>query len=215
MRSGSASTGSLLVTEANVRGTCAGLTSIGYREWFVNRRSMSRVLALGMGLFVALVPSASVVGTTPPPDEEYPPADVINLLDPFGCAPETISGDIGEVLVGSTVRLELILLGGTGGEELLAEVTVTPGPDGHAVYSIPVPPDRFGPVVVRATGTNTVNEPFVIETTGTIVDCPALPPTGSSGIGNWLRGGAALVLAGVAMLVMAMRRRRHAFGGAR
>ena len=70
---------------------------------------------------------------------------------------------------------------------MLATVTATPGADGHAVYSIPVPPNRFGPVVVRATGTNTVGQPFTIETSGTIVACPAaFPPTGSSGIGDWL-----------------------------
>ena len=95
---------------------------------------------------------------------------------------------------------------------MLATVTATPGADGHAVYSIPVPPNRFGPVVIRATGTNTVGQPFAIETSGTIVACPAapLPATGSSGIGDWLRGGTAAVLAGVALVVVAMRRRRHA-----
>ena len=97
---------------------------------------------------------------------------------------------------------------------MLTTVTATPGADGHAVYSIPVPPNRFGPVVVRATGTNTVGQPFTIETSGTIVACPApLPATGSSGIGNWLRGGTAAVVAGVALLIVAMRRRQHALGG--
>ena len=97
-----------------------------------------------------------------------------------------------------------------GSGEVLTTVTATPGADGHAVYSIPVPPNRFGPVVIRATGTNTVGAPFTIETTGTIVACPAaLPPTGNSGLGGWLRGGTAAVIAGAALVVAAMRRRRH------
>ena len=91
----------------------------------------------------------------------------------------------------------------------------SPAPTDTPSISIPVPPNRFGPVVVRATGTNTLGQPFTIETSGTIVACPAaLPPTGSSGIGNWLRGGTAAVLAGAALVVVAMRRRRHAVSGA-
>ena len=164
------------------------------------------MLALGVGLLVPFVPAAASSAqttTTTPSAEAYPPAAVANLLDPFGCAPTSISGDVGAVLPGSTVTLQLLIFNSP--EEELATVTVTPGADGHAVYSIPVPPDRFGPVVIRATGVNTLGQPFTIETSGTIVDCPpALATTGASGIGNWLRGGTALVLAGAALLV-----RRH------
>ena len=187
----------------------------------MNGRSRSRVLALGVGLLVPFVPAAvsTATPTPPPPAEAYPPAAIVNLLDPFDCAPASISGDIGAVLAGSTVTLQLLFLGGAAGESLImlqpvATVTVTAGADGHAVYTIPVPPNRFGPVVVRANGINTVNQPFALETSGTIVDCPdTLPATGNSGIGDWLRGGTALVLAGVALVVVALRHRRHALGG--
>ena len=152
------------------------------------------VVGATLGLSV-LIP----VGITSavPPDEAYPPAAVVNLLDPFGCAPEQITGQVGEVLVGSTVTLELVMAG-----ELLSTATATADADGQAVYTIPVPPDRFGPVVVAATGINTVNEPFAIETGGTIVDCPQqLPATGFSGLGYWLRGAAAAVFAGITLVV--------------
>ena len=76
----------------------------------MNRRSLSRVLALGVGLLVPFVPAAvsTATPTPPPPAEAYPPAAVVNLLDPFGCAPASISGDIGAVLPGSTVTLQLL-----------------------------------------------------------------------------------------------------------
>ena len=80
-----------------------------------------------------------------PPDEAYPPAAVVNLLDPFGCAPDSITGDVGEVLAGSTVSLELVMAG-----EVLSTATATADAAGQADYTIPAPPDRFGPVVVEA-----------------------------------------------------------------
>ena len=91
----------------------------------------------------------------------------------------------------------------------------TAGADGHAIYTIAIPPNSSGAAVIRATGTNTLNQPFRIETSATIETCPkALPVTGNSGMGNWLRGGTAAVLAGAAMVVVAMRRRRHAVNAA-
>ena len=102
-----------------------------------------------------------------------------------------------------------------GSDVVLTSVPATAGADGHAIYVIPVPPNSSGAVVVRATGTNTLNQPFTIETAATIEACPAaLPATGNSGIGNWLRGGAAAVLAGAVLVVVAMRRRRHLATGA-
>ena len=159
-----------------------------------------------MGVTVGLTVLIPVGMTSAvPPDEAYPPAAVVNLLDPFGCAPESITGDVGEVLAGSTVILDLVMLG-----EMLSTATATADAGGHAEYTIPVPPNRFGPVVVPATGANTVNQPFAIQTAGTIVDCPqALPATGGSGFGYWLRGGAAAVLAGITLVVATMRRRRR------
>ena len=183
----------------------------------MNRRSLSRVVALGAALLVPFVPTAAATATPtpPPPAEAYPPAAIVNLLDPFVCDATSISGDIGAVLPGSTVTLQLVLIAG-GTSEVLATATATANAEGHAVYSIAVPPDRFGPVVVTATGTNTVGVPFAIDTSGTLVDCPAtLPATGNSGIGTWLRGGTAAVLAGMALVVVAMRRRRHALGAMR
>lgn len=180
----------------------------------MNRRSLSRVLALGAALLLPLVPATVVTATVPPPTppaEAYPPAAVVNLLDPFGCDPASITGNIGEVLPGSTVTLELLR---AGSDVVLTTVPATAGADGHAIYSIPVPPNSSGAVVVRATGTNTLNQPFTIETSATIEACPeALPPTGSSGIGDWMRGGTAAVIAGASLVVVAIRRRRHAASG--
>jgi hypothetical protein len=168
---------------------------------------------------LSLVPAAVTLAAPPtPPAEAYPPAAIVNLLDPFGCAPSAISGDIGAVLPGSVVTLQLVLLSSPSSP--LSTATATAAADGHADYSIPVPPNRFGPVVVGATGVNTVSQPFSLETAGRIVDCPpeaaatVLPSTGSSGIGTWLRGGGAAVLAGAVLLVAAVRRRRHSMGGA-
>jgi hypothetical protein len=179
----------------------------------VNRRLALRVVALGAALLVPFAPAAVTTAQTvpPPPAEAYPPAAIINLLDPFGCDASRISGNIGAVLPGSTVTLQLLR---AGSDVVLTSVPATAGADGHAIYVIPVPPNSSGAVVVRATGTNTLNQPFRIETSATIEACPpALPSTGNSGIGNWLRGGTAAVLAGAAMVVVAMRRRRHAVGG--
>ncbi len=180
----------------------------------MNRRSLSRVVALGAALLVPFVPATVVTATPtpPPPAEAYPPAAIVNLIDPFGCDTSSISGNIGAVLPGSTVTLQLLR---AGSDVVLTTVPATAGADGHAIYVIPVPPNSSGAVVVRATGTNTLNQPFTIETSATIEACPAaLPATGNSGIGNWLRGGTAAVLAGAALVVVAMRRRRHLATGA-
>ena len=179
----------------------------------VNRRSLSRVVALAAALLVPFVPAAvTSAQTVPPPAESYPPAAIANLLDPFGCDPSSISGNIGAVLPGSTVTLQLLR---AGSDVVLTSVPATAGADGHAIYVIQVPPNSSGAVVIRATGTNTLNQPFRIETSATIEACPkALPVTGNSGIGDWLRGGTAAVLAGAALVVVAMRRRRHAVSGA-
>ena len=88
-----------------------------------------------------VVATAGVAAATPdptPPPEAYPPAAVVNLLDPFGCAPESISGDIGEVLPGSTVTLAADPRSSGGGGSVrpmgmpVATVTATAGADGHA-----------------------------------------------------------------------------------
>ena len=147
---------------------------VGYDRGVLGRRFRSPLVGVTVGLSV-FIPVGIVSAV--PPDEAYPPAAIVNLLDPFGCAPASITGDIGDVLAGSTVSLELVMAG-----EVLSTATATADAGGDAEYTIPVPPDRFGPVVVEATGTNTVGAPFAIETAGTIVDCPqALPATGGSG----------------------------------
>ena len=148
------------------------------------------MLGLVVGVLVLAAPATAAAQTPAPPGEAYPPAAIVNLLDPFGCAPSTATGSIGAVLPGSTVNLELVLL--SSPTPPLSTATATAGADGHAVYSIPVPPDRFGAAEVRATGTNTLNQPFAISSPGTLVPCPAgtpaaggtLPTTGSSGNGD-------------------------------
>src|SRR5436190_1315832 len=106
----------------------------------------------------------------------------------MGYAPRVLARRLRAALVGlvagaallpvTTVSLPLLLTPTV----MLSTATATAGADGHAVYSLSVPPGRLGPVVVRATGTNTVGQPFAISTSGTLVECPAgLPATGSSG----------------------------------
>ena len=63
-------------------------------------------VTVGLSVFIPVGIASAV-----PPDEAYPPAAVVNLLDPFGSAPDSITGDIGEVLAGSTVSLELVMAG--------------------------------------------------------------------------------------------------------
>ena len=175
----------------------------------MNRPSISRIVAFGAAMLVLLVPAAGVAAApTPPgsPGEAYPPAAVLNVIDPFICGVSAIHGAIGEVQPGSAVTVELRR---AGSGTVLASETVTAGADGRAIYTIAVPPNSSGDVVIDATGTNTAGQPFDISTSSTIAACPAgLPATGASGIGTWLRGGALAVGAGVAALVVAMRRRR-------
>ena len=188
---------------------------MSYCLLLVNRRSISRLVAFGAALLVPLVPAAGITAAqTPPapPAEAYPPAAVSNVIDPFICGTTTLNGVIGAVQAGSTVTVELMRASGP----VLATQTVTARADGLAIYSIPVPPNSSGDIVIRATGTYTTGQPFTIETSGFVPACPAgvdtgdgaLPATGSSGIDNWLRGGALAVGAGVVALVVAMRRRR-------
>ena len=108
----------------------------------MNRRWLSRVLALGVGLLVPFVPAAVTSAQTvpPPPAEAYPPAAIVNLLDPFGCDASSISGNIGAVLPGSTVTLQLLR---AGSEVVLTSVPATAGADGHAIYTIAGPTEQL------------------------------------------------------------------------
>ena len=146
----------------------------------VNRRSISRLVAFGAALLVPLVPAAGITAAqTPPapPAEAYPPAAVSNVIDPFICGTTTLNGVIGEVQAGSTVTVELMRASGP----VLATQTVTARADGLAIYSIPVPPNSSGDIVIRATGTNTTGQPFTIETSGFVPACPTAltPPLGA------------------------------------
>ena len=99
--------------------------------------------------------------------EAYPPDAIVNLIDPFGCAPTGISGGIGKVQPGSTLTGTLSISG-----VQVDQSTATVPASGNARYSVVVPPNTFGPAVVTASGTNTAGQPFTLETTGTIAPCP-------------------------------------------
>src|SRR4051812_32694455 len=107
-------------------------------------RIRSPLVGVLLGL-LALLPAAVAVAAPAPPAEAYPPAAIVNLIDPFGCAPSAITGDIGAVLAASTVTLQLVLLSSPSAP--LSSTNAIAGADGHAQYSIVVPPNRFGAVV--------------------------------------------------------------------
>jgi LPXTG-motif cell wall-anchored protein len=184
-------------------------------------RARSPLVGVVVGLLLFLSAGVATAQTPPTttPAEAYPPAAVVNLVDPFPCEPSEIAGEIGVVLPGSTVNLTLVMLSPTGGSallqvEVLGTATATAGADGHARYTIPVPPNRFGTIEVRASGVNTLNQPFTLATSGIIEECPAeLPATGNTGTGLWLRLGAGAVLAGALLVVLTLRRRRHPVAG--
>lgn len=167
------------------------------------RGVLTRLLVLVAGLIAFVAVPAGVASATAD-QEEYPPDAIVNLLDPFGCDPASISGEIGAVLAGSTVNLSLTINGAAA-----SEIAQAAGADGQLEYTLPVPPNRYGPAVVTASGTDSVGDPFTLETSGTITACPAeIPKTGNSGTGTWLTFGAGAVLAGGLMLAMSGRRRR-------
>ena len=178
------STGWPPIDELNCPRSLRHCHDLDYDRNVLGRRLRSPLVGVTVGLSV-LIPVG--IASAVPPDEAYPPAAVVNLLDPFGCAPDSITGDVGEVLAGSTVSLELVMAG-----EVLSTATATADAGGHAEYTIPVPPDRFGPVVVSATGTNTVNAAIRHRDLGHHRRLPASASSdGRLGFGYWLRGGAA------------------------
>jgi LPXTG-motif cell wall-anchored protein len=165
-------------------------------------RTLARLVALLIGTVAVSLVAAGAASATPDP-EDYPPDAIVNLIDPFGCEPPGISGEIGAVQAGSAVTLQLLING-----VVVDTVTATAGADGQAGYTIPVPANQFGPAIVRASGTNSVGEPFDLDSSGTITQCPPLPRTGNSDTGRWLTIGAGAVLAGGVLVAVASRRRR-------
>lgn len=161
------------------------------------------VVALAAFVMVAVGPSAVSAQSG---GEAYPPKAIVNLLDPFGCDPAAISGEIGAVQAGSTVTLQLLING-----VVVATITPTAAADGQVEYTIPVPPNRYGAAIVRASGTNTIGDPFNLDTSGTITACPVvIPKTGNSAMGLWLTLGAGAVLAGGVLVAASSRKRRGA-----
>ena len=179
----------------------------------VRAGTLARLLAVMAGLLlVVIAPSGPAAAQDPgvPDPENYPPNAVVNLLDPFGCAPASISGEIGAVFPGSTVDLELLINGVSANT-----ITATAAADGFVEYTIPVPPNTYGPAIVRADGTlwlqeiDQAGDPFSLDTSGAITACPTdLPKTGGSNTGTWVTIGLAALLAG-GLLVAVSTRRRH------
>jgi hypothetical protein len=175
---------------------------------------LARLIAILVGL-IAVLSSVSPAHALAPDDESYPPDAIVNLIDPFGCDPAAVTGEIGAVQAGSTVTLQVILVRETAGilrqaapaGDVLGSATFTAGSDGQVSYSIPIEQGRYGSVVVYATGTNSVGDPFALQTSGTIVSCPEqMPGTGSNTL-PWVQVGLAAIVVG-AILVVATRRRR-------
>jgi hypothetical protein len=178
-------------------------------------RAVARLLAVLAGLFAVLLP-AIPAGAVAPDDESYPPDAIVNLLDPFGCDPSAVTGEIGAVEAGSTVTLQVILVNEVAGiirqaapaGDVLGSTSAAADGNGQLEYTIPIETGRYGSVVVFASGTNTIGDPFTLETGGEVVPCPEgqIPRTGSD-TGRWLQLGFAAVIVGV-ILVAATRRRK-------
>jgi LPXTG-motif cell wall-anchored protein len=168
-------------------------------------RRIAQLFALLLGAIAVSVMTAGAAGaqTDTTNAEDYPPDAIVNLIDPFGCEPPGISGEIGAVQAGSTVTLQLLING-----TVVNTVTATADASGQATYSIPVPPNQYGPAIVRASGTNSIGQGFTLDTSGTISKCPGpLPRTGNSDLRLWLTLGGAAVLAGGVLVAVASRRR--------
>lgn len=177
---------------------------------------LSRLLAAIAAMALLLIAPAVASAQDPdvPDPENYPPNAVVNLLDPFGCDPTGISGEIGAVFPGSTITLELLINGASANA-----ITVTAGADGFVEYTIPVPPNQYGPAIIRATGTLWLEEidepgdPFTLDTTGTITACPEdLAKTGSSNTDTWVTIGLVALLAGGLLVAISTRRRQKSAG---
>jgi hypothetical protein len=175
---------------------------------------LARVIAVLVGLTVVIL-SASPAHAVAPDDESYPPDAIVNLIDPFGCDPEVATGEIGAVQPASAVTLQVILVRETAGimrqatpaGDVLGSATLTAGSDGQLEYSIPIEQGRYGSVVVYATGTDSVGDPFALQTAGEITRCPEQIPRTGSNTREWVQVGLAAVVVG-AILVAATRRRR-------
>jgi LPXTG-motif cell wall-anchored protein len=179
----------------------------------------SRVLAALLGLMVLLAAGGHAGAATPTTeaDEDYPPDAIVNLLDPIGCDPVQVSGEIATVEPASTVTIQVILTNETAGlllqaapaGDVLGQDTVTADTDGQVDYTIPIETGRYGTAVVYATGTDTVGDPFALSVTVDIVACPPgqLPRTGNSNMTLWLQIAGVVLVAGV--ILAAAARRRH------
>ncbi len=164
-------------------------------------------LAAVLAVVVGLSPSSVGATTETTNPEDYPPKAIVNLLDPFGCEPSAISGEIGEVEAGSDVTLQLLING-----VLVETVVATADAEGQVEYTIPVPSGQYGPAIVRANGTNSIGQPFELDTSGTITRCPTVPVTGSSATGPISTVAAGVLLLGVMLATLAARRRRSIAG---
>ena len=182
---------------------------------------LARLLAV-LGAVAVLAASGSAAAVSPDDDdEEYPPDAIVNLLDPLNCDPVSISGEIGTVEPGSTVTLQVILTAETTGivrlaapvGDVLGEVSGAADEDGQLDYTIPIESNRYGTVVVFASGTDSVGDRFTLSTTAEIVACPEgqLPRTGNSDVGRWLQIAGLVVVVGIVLAAAA--RRRHLRAG--
>ncbi len=68
---------------------------------------LARLSAAIMAVLALIVIPIGAAGA----QEAYPPAAIVNLIDPFGCAPTGISGGIGTVQPGSTLTGTLTISG--------------------------------------------------------------------------------------------------------
>jgi hypothetical protein len=180
---------------------------------------LARAVAIILGLIVLLGGAGRAVAASP--DEDYPPDAIVNLVDPFVCDATSVSGEIGVVEANSVVNIRVILVEETSGivrqalpdGDVLGQLSARANADGQLRYTVPIETGRYGSVVVVATGTDSIGNPFTLQTSGELVTCPSdLPSTGNSGSGMILQIAAVVIVAGVILVAAARRRHIRATG---
>ena len=72
--------------------------------------------------------------------------------------------------------------------DVLGQLSARADSSGQLSYTVPIETGRYGTVVVFATGSDSLGDPFALQTTGELVACPPdLARTGNSGSGTFLQ----------------------------
>ena len=106
-----------------------------------------RAVALLVGVWVLLVGGGTVGAVSPDDPEEYPPDAIVNLIDPAGCDPASISGLIAVVEGASSVTLTVILTDETNDTTQPAGL-LRQAPDDEIDLQVLPPVQTVNPIIV-------------------------------------------------------------------